>query len=89
MKVSVLAVVVVAGLKVAVTPVGSPAAVSATLAADPPAWAMLIVLLALPPTRRLRVLAEDEMLKLGAGMVNTMAVVLVTVLKVPDRRAHV
>ena len=34
-KVNTLLVVVLAGLKVAVTPVGSPVAVSATLATDP------------------------------------------------------
>ena len=82
-KVNELAAVVVAGLKVAVTPAGSPEAVSVTLATEPPDWATLMVLLALPPTRRFSVLAEDEMLKLDAGMVKTMVVVLVTVLKVP------
>jgi hypothetical protein len=38
-----------AGLKAAVTPAGSPAALSATLDVNPPVRVMLIVLVALPP----------------------------------------
>jgi len=36
-----------------------------------------------PPTRSVRLLAEDERLKLGAGMLSTMVVVLVALPEVP------
>jgi len=82
-KVSVLVVLVMTELKVAVTPVGSPIAVRATLLLTLVASVTPMALLAVPPTRRVRLLAEDERLKLGAGMVNAMVVVLVRAPEVP------
>jgi hypothetical protein len=82
-KVSELVVLVIAELKVAVTPVGSPVAVRATLLLTPFASVTPMVLLAVPPTRRVRLLAEDERLKLGTGMVNAMVVAPVRVPEVP------
>jgi hypothetical protein len=64
MKVSVLLVLVLAELKAAVTPVGTPETARATLLLKPLCPVTLIVLLAPdPPIGRLRVLAEDEMVK--------------------------
>jgi hypothetical protein len=83
LKVRELVVLVMAGLKVADTPIGSPVSVKATLLLEPFAQVTSIVLPALPPTRRLRALCEDESVKLGSGMVNVMLVVLVRVPEVP------
>jgi hypothetical protein len=84
-KVNVLLLLVLAGLNVAVTPLGSPDAARFTLLLlRPIGLTTLIALLALlPPTRRVRLLAEDERLKLGTGMVNAMVVVLVRAPEVP------
>ena len=83
-KVNKLVVLVVTGLKVAVTPIGSPVTLSATLATAPPVWATPMVLLALtPPTTRFSELAEDEMLKLGKGMIRATLVVLASIPDVP------
>jgi len=80
-KANVLVVLVVAGLNVGVTPAGSPAAVRATglLEALRPETPMVV--LAVPPVRRVRVLSEGERVKLGTGMVRAMVVELV---RVPD-----
>ena len=77
-KISVLVVLVMAGLKVAVRPLGSPVAVSATLPLKPPTPVMPIVMLApVPPAKKVSAAAEDEMLKLGAETVKVMILVLV------------
>jgi hypothetical protein len=84
-KASTLVLLVLEGLKVAVTPVGSPVAVRATLLLEPINPVTLRVLLALPPATRGRVLGEEERLKLSAGaeMVSAIVAVLVTVPLVP------
>jgi len=74
---------VTAGLKPAVTPVGSPVTVRATLLPEPFNPMMSIALLAVVPRTRFTVLGELEMLKLGAGMANAMLAVLVIVPEVP------
>lgn len=69
---------VVVGLKVAVTPAGSPVAVSATLTTAPFALVTSIVLLSLaPPARSVNALTEEETLKPDAGMAKMIVVVLV------------
>jgi hypothetical protein len=83
-KVSKLVFVVVAWLKDAVTPLGGPVAVRATLAAEPFELATSMMLLTVaPPTRRVSALSEDEILKPGSGMVNAMVVVLTRIPEVP------
>lgn len=75
---------VMAGLNVAVTPVGRPDAISATLSVKPFVPATLIALFALaPPTSSVRLVADDERLKPGTGMVNAMVVELLALPDVP------
>jgi hypothetical protein len=82
-KASTLVLPVLEGLKVAVTPVGSPVAVKATLLLEPVRPLTLMVLLALLPARRGRVLGEDERLKPDDGIVSAMVAVLVSFPLVP------
>jgi len=64
----------------AVTPVGSPRTDRVTLLANPFTSVMLMALLApAPPIKSVTLLGEAVMRKLGSGMVNVIAVVLVTV----------
>jgi len=80
----VLVVLVVIGLKAAVTPLGRPATVRATLAASPTGVTTLILLVAVvPPTRSVRLLAEVDRLKLGTGTVTVRTVELEAVEEVP------
>ena len=78
-----------AGLNTAVSPLGSPDTARSTLSLNPFWPVTLIVLLALAPGRRVRLLTEDERLKFagaviaGAAMVSAMAVVPVRVPEVP------
>lgn len=73
-----------AELNAAVTPVGRPDALSATLLLNPPIPVTLIIAPALPPpASSVRPAGEDERLKLGAGMFRTITVELVAVPEVP------
>ena len=79
-----LPVLALDGLKVAVTAAGSPVAVSATLLLKPLTRVTPIVLLApAPPARRVRVLVAGERLKLDAGIVTVMVLVLTVAPTVP------
>jgi len=68
-RVKVLAPVVLAGLKVAVTPLGTPEAVRLTLPVNPFCGVALIVLVPLAPWAILRVLGEADRLNCGGGRV--------------------
>jgi hypothetical protein len=74
-KVRELLPVVLDGLNAAVTPLGSPDTVRATLPLKPFCPVTLILLLPLPARGTVRLLGEDERLKLGTTTVNTMGVV--------------
>ncbi len=63
--VSVLVPVVDAGANAAVTPVGSPLALSATLPVNPPLGVMVIVLAAVPPGFTVTLAGAAESAKLG------------------------
>jgi len=83
-KVSTLVVLVLARLNAAVTPLGSPETLSATLAASPTGLPTLMVLLTFaPPTRTVRLLAEADNVKLGTGTVTVMTVEAEAVADVP------
>ena len=83
-RVSVLDVAVLAGLNDAVTPLGSPEMARFTRLLKPFCPVMPIVLVAaLPPSKRVNALCEDVMLKLATGMVTTMGTELVRVPDVP------
>ena len=71
-------------LNVAVTPLGSPDAARFTLPLKP-FWSVtpIEVMAADPPTRRFRLLTEEERLKPCCGMVSVMVVELVAVPEVP------
>jgi hypothetical protein len=80
----VLVVLVLEELKEVVTPVGTPETPRVTLLASPTGLTTLIVLdWLLPPTRRVRALAEGERPKLGSGMVSAIVVVFVATPEVP------
>jgi hypothetical protein len=81
LKVRELLPVVLDGLNAAVTPLGSPDTLRATLPLKPFCPATLILLLPLPARGTVRLLGEDERLKLGTTTVNTMGVVA---LRLPD-----
>jgi hypothetical protein len=71
-------------LKAAVTPVGRPEIARLTLLLlRPTGFAMLIVLLALLPAPRLKVLADVKRLKLGVGMFNSIVALLFVLPEVP------
>jgi hypothetical protein len=74
---------VVAGLNTAVTPVGTPVALSKTLAANPFCPLTPIVLLALPAWTTLRLAGEALRVKLGATTVRAMVAVLLRLPEVP------
>ena len=77
-------VLVLGELGTAVTPLGSPETVRATLAASPTGVPTVIVLATfVPPTRRVTLLAEAESLKLGTGIVTWTTVELAAVAEVP------
>jgi len=82
--VNVLFEVVLAGLNDAVTPSGSPLAVSATLPLNPPSSVTVIVVLAFfPPATSARDPVDEDRLKLGLVTVNTSAAELFTDPEVP------
>jgi hypothetical protein len=71
-------VVVVAGLKLAVTPVGKPLAVKATALANPPVRVMVTVLVPLAPRFTVRLVGLAARLKSGvAGFATVSAIVVV------------
>ena len=65
--VSVLLPVVLVGLNVAVTPLGTPDAESATLPVKPFCGVTVMVFVPLAPPVTVRLLGNDERLKSGAG----------------------
>jgi hypothetical protein len=67
--VSVLVFVVEAGLNAAVTPVGRPVAVRATVPVKPDCGATVMRVLSVPPAATFRLVAEEESLKLGAAVI--------------------
>jgi hypothetical protein len=79
----VLVLVVLVGLNAAVTPVGSPEAVKATLSVKAFALATVIVLLVLLPDDTESALEELDSVKLGATTVKLIEVVLLTLPTVP------
>jgi hypothetical protein len=83
--VTVLLVAVLAGLKAAVTPLGMPVAVSATVPANPPEPLMAMALAMLVPCARLRLAGVAESAKPGGGVtVRATVVLLVAVPEAPD-----
>lgn len=74
--VSTLLLVVLAGLKAAVIPLGMPDTARPAVPLNPFWPATLIVLLPLPPRGTVRLLAEDDRLKLGTTTVRATAVLL-------------
>jgi len=75
-----LAPVVETGLNAAVTPLGSPLAVNATLLANPPVRAMLTLLVPLAPLLNVRLVALGESVKFGvAGALTVRRIVVVRV----------
>ena len=75
MKVTLLVLVVATGLKAAVTPLGNPDTLRFTLPLNPFCPATLMVLLPLAVRATVRLLGEEERLKLGTTTVNATAVV--------------
>ena len=63
-----LAVVALAGLNDAVTPVGKPAAVKATVPVKPPCGAMVMAAVSVPPGVTFTFDAEDESLNDGGAV---------------------
>src|SRR5579872_6076450 len=80
-KVKVLVPVVLAGLNEAVTPVGRPEAVNATLPVNPFAGVTVRTVVPLPPCFTLNEMKEDVRPKLGASTVRFTAAAL---FKLPD-----
>ena len=76
-----LAVVVLAALNAAVTPVGNPVAVRATVPVKPFTPVTLIVLAPLPPLGTVTLAAEAESVKLGTTIVS---VTVLVPLKLPE-----
>jgi hypothetical protein len=82
-KVSELAPAVLEGLKAAVTPPGNPDTVRLTVPLKPFCPATPMVLLPLPARGIVRLLGEDDRLKLGTTTVRLMAVVALRPPEVP------
>ena len=83
-KLTLLVVLVVVGLKLAVTPLGRPVAARVTGALKFCALRTLMVALGLlPPSTTLRVLDDEEMVKLGVGTVTVRVVDAVSEPEVP------
>jgi hypothetical protein len=80
-KVRVLALVVEAGLKLAVTPAGKPLAVSATAPANPLSRVIVTALVAVPPWATLALVADSE--KSGVAVPVTVRVIVALCVKVP------
>ena len=77
-------VLVLGALRTAVTPLGRPDTVRATLAARPTGVPTVIVLATLaPPTNSVGLLTEADKLKLGTGIVTVRTVELEAVGEVP------
>ena len=75
---------VLGAFRTAVTPLGTPETAKATFAARPTGVPTVMVLLTLvPPTRRVKLLAEVDRLKLGTGMVTWRTMEQVAVAEVP------
>jgi hypothetical protein len=83
LNVSPLLLVVLAGLKAAVTPLGMPDTARATLPLNPFWPATLMVLVPLLPRGTVRLLAEDDRVKLGTTTVSAIAVVLLRLPETP------
>ena len=81
MKVTLLVLVVASGLKAAVTPLGNPDTLRFTLPLKPFCPATLMVLLPLPVRATVRLLGEEERLKLGT---NTVSPTVVVPLRLPE-----
>jgi hypothetical protein len=82
-KVTLLVLVVATGLKAAVTPLGNPDTLRFTLPPKPFCPATPMVLLPLPVRATVRLLGEEERLKLGTTTVNAMVVVLLRLPEAP------
>lgn len=80
--VSVLAPVVLGGLKKAFTPLGRPEAVRLTLPVNPFWGVTVIVLVPLDPCVRLMLLGDAASLKLGAAF--TVSVIVVVLVRLPE-----
>lgn len=80
---SLLVVLVVDGLKTAVTPTGTPTALSVTTLVELLRPETLTVTPAVPLAGSVRLLAEDEMLKVDLEIVSVMGVVSVVPAEVP------
>jgi hypothetical protein len=83
LKVREVLAVVLDGLKAAVNPVGKPDTAKLTLPLNPFEPATLMVLLPLPVRATVRLLGDDERLKLGTTTVNAMVVVLLRLPEAP------
>src|SRR5690349_22388269 len=81
-KVNVLLLVVVAGLKTAVTPLGSPEADRLTLPLKPFCAATVTVLVAVPPCRTVNAAGNADKPKVGTGV--TVRAIVVVVTTFPD-----
>jgi hypothetical protein len=75
-RISVLLLIVLLGLKDAVTPRGSPEADKLTMPVKPPCGVTVIVEVTLPPRMRFREFGEAEMVKLGGAVTVRETVVL-------------
>jgi hypothetical protein len=84
-KVRELWLVVLDGLKDAVTPLGTPDTARLTKPLKPFWPATLMVLLPLPARKSVRLAAEDERLKLGTTTVSVIAAVPLTLPEIPVR----
>jgi hypothetical protein len=83
LKVREVLAVVLDGLKAAVTPVGNPDTAKLTLPLNPFEPATLMVLLPLPVRAKVRLLGDDERVKLGTTTVSPMVVVLLRPAETP------
>jgi hypothetical protein len=81
--VSVLALIVLTGLKAAVTPLGRPVAARITLPLNPFSGLTVRVLVPLVPGVRLRLTADAERVKLGTAIVRPIVAVLLSVPETP------
>lgn len=84
LRLSALLLVLDAGLKDAVTPVGNPAIEKLTVAVKPFCGVTVIVLAPLAPAVMLRLAGDAAMLKVGVGAALTVSVALAVLLKLPD-----
>jgi hypothetical protein len=83
-KVSTLELVEDAGLNEAVTPLGNPVAVKATLPVNPPVSVTVIVSVPVPPCLTVRDVGEEERAKPDTGLVLTVRPMVVLAVVVPE-----